>query len=496
MTRLTEITKHVDAPADGDRLYVVDVSDPTDGPAGTSGFTTLGDVLRGTVRAFATRAEAQAAEIPAGVDRIVVAGLAYVGDPGGTALVTAGGRAWSPDRVARYEHWGAAGNGTTDDTAAIRAAHDWCMRNPAELRPLGRTYRVSGTILDYDLQRDGAGLSLNLVGDGGRRTVFLATTAPGGFLFRIAGNTAAFGGARASNFRFQGFRVESNGTVTCDVFAIDVASNCDIIEVVVRNCRGHAIRARQWWDSRCDISATLCGDDGLGPNSGGNGIDPVPAFRKAAIVLDRFFPGAGAEGGSNNIYFPPTATIEAQRWVALYIGPAGAKCHFYGKIHGNQSLDVQDPHIHLDGADSNMIIGCNFAAADGTVIRLTTFGALEPNNNIIVGNYFKFNGGNCIEIEGGRRNVVTGNYFDGPNGGYGVNVAGGMGNLVFGNARAGTTTDEMAVAGTGMVAPFTVPTVLRFAAGGGGIDLRAANGTVHRLSVSNNGVLTLNGSPV
>lgn len=495
MTKLTEITRYVPNLATGDLFYVVDVSDTTEGPAGSSGYTTQGDLLKATTVAYASRAAAQATQVPASVTRFTAGGLAYAADPGGTALTTADGRSWSPDGPTTYEHWGAVGDGVADDTAAIRACHDWVMLSDAMLRPRGRTYRVSGTLLDYDRVRDGKA-AFNLVGDGPNRTVFLADTAPGDFLFKLAGDRGAFGGALASNFNFTSFRVESNGNDTCDVFSFEVAANCNIDDVVVRNCRGYAVRALQWWDSRCDISATLCGDDGLGPNSGGNGVNPVIAFRKPAIVLDRYFSSGGAEGGSNNIYFPPTATIEAQRWTALYIGPAGAKNHFYGKIHGNQSLPVNAPHIHLDGADSNMIIGCNFAATDSTVIRCTTAGALEANNNIIIGNYFKFNGGDCVVIDDGRRNIVTGNYFDGPNGGSAVSLIGGIDNLVFGNSLSGSVDVEIVATGGGTAAPLTVARTLRFDLPGSAIELTSPNGTVHRLSVSNTGILQLNGANV
>ncbi|HEU0223391.1 MAG TPA: hypothetical protein VFR34_14430 [Paracoccaceae bacterium] len=496
MTKLTEITNRVLNPAAGDLLYIVDVSDTTEGPAGTSGYTTPGDLLQTTAMSFASRAAAAAATIPAGTTRLFAGGLAYVEDVSGTALQSADGRKWSPDRIAIYEHWGAVGNGTTDDTVAIRAAHDWCMRNDVQLRPLGHTYRVSGTILDYNRARDGD-LTFNLIGDGRKRTTFSVTTALSDFLFKIVGNTGDFGASHGRFWTIQEIRVQSNGNATCDVFQIDCADRVDLIRVAITNCRGYAVLGREWWDSRCDIVTTQCGDDGLGANSGSNGVTPVPAYQKEAVRLDKYFGTPNTQGGSNNIYFPPTTQIEAMRWRAVYFGPATAKCHFYGKIHGNQDITVTEPHILLDGADSNLIIGCNFAATDSVVIRLVANGGLEPNENIIIGNSFKFNSGNAVEIVGGRRNIVCGNHFRGAPGGFGVLVTGSSSseNQVVGNTVSNGV-EEMSVEGDGMTAPLRVPFVLGFARPGGGIDLRAPNGSLHRLAVNSNGVLTLNGQPV
>lgn len=70
---------------------------------------------------FQTRTAAQSAVIPSAITRITVGGLAFQADPNGTALITAGGRAWSPLGFISPMHWGAAGDGQTDDRAAVQA---------------------------------------------------------------------------------------------------------------------------------------------------------------------------------------------------------------------------------------------------------------------------------------------------------------------------------------------------------------------------------------
>ena len=75
---------------------------------------------------FADRSAAQAATVPAEVGLIRVRSgdllLEYLRDPAGTALQTADGAKWSPADVVTPEHFGAVGDGVTDDGAGLVAA--------------------------------------------------------------------------------------------------------------------------------------------------------------------------------------------------------------------------------------------------------------------------------------------------------------------------------------------------------------------------------------
>lgn len=77
---------------------------------------------------YPSRALAQAATVDAEVTiiRVEHAGeiLVYTRDASGTALSTAGGDNWSPAYQNTVKHYGAVGDGTTDDSTAIQAAID------------------------------------------------------------------------------------------------------------------------------------------------------------------------------------------------------------------------------------------------------------------------------------------------------------------------------------------------------------------------------------
>lgn len=77
---------------------------------------------------YATRALAEAANIPSQVTFIQVEHggevLAYIRDASGTALTTADGGNWSPAYEKTVMHYGAMGDGSTDDSADIQTALD------------------------------------------------------------------------------------------------------------------------------------------------------------------------------------------------------------------------------------------------------------------------------------------------------------------------------------------------------------------------------------
>jgi len=148
MSKINDTTDYpVTVPAAGDMLIGTDVSNTsTDAGGETANFTVAGltthvesnmDALRNValVNALATyaptRAEALLLNVPAAQVVLFVRSdvglLDYKDDPAGTALVTAGGRTWSPDGTAYIDHW--ADNtspGTTDMTTAIQAGLTYC----------------------------------------------------------------------------------------------------------------------------------------------------------------------------------------------------------------------------------------------------------------------------------------------------------------------------------------------------------------------------------
>jgi hypothetical protein len=99
------------------------------------------------LRPYASRADAIAANIVAEVVRILVKTstgdtLAYKADASGTALTTAGGRNWSPDGPATPQHFGAIGDGSTNDSAAVAAASAYGV----EFTVHGGVYLISDNV--------------------------------------------------------------------------------------------------------------------------------------------------------------------------------------------------------------------------------------------------------------------------------------------------------------------------------------------------------------
>jgi hypothetical protein len=70
---------------------------------------------------YLSRLAFEAATVAGSVDQFTVSGLAYAVDPIGTAIESANGVKGSPLGVATPEHFGAVGDGVTNDTAAIAA---------------------------------------------------------------------------------------------------------------------------------------------------------------------------------------------------------------------------------------------------------------------------------------------------------------------------------------------------------------------------------------
>lgn len=86
--------------------------------------------------AFGSRQAAIDAEIGDDVSTILVlhasALLSYVSDAAGTALVTAGGRKWSPADTPTPLHWGAVGDGATDDIIPLQAMSNFFVRTSTD----------------------------------------------------------------------------------------------------------------------------------------------------------------------------------------------------------------------------------------------------------------------------------------------------------------------------------------------------------------------------
>lgn len=442
----------------------------------------------GLILSYPTRAAAIAATIPADVDYVMAAGDIYVADATGTAMTTAGSRNWSPFGFATYEHWGAVGNNSTDDTTAIRACHNWCVLNDVPVHPKGKTYKVTARLLDYSTAVDGNGGRLTIRGAGPFQTVFNVTDDISAYLFDVSGDTDAYGNDRAQHFMFRDFSVQSDGAVDCNVFRFRVCNHVHVENVALQNCRGYGIWARQWWDSRCEVIAINCGDDGTGTG-------PNTANKEVINIGAQFTGGSLTASGTNNIDFGEQLHIAASRWRAMYWGPATRQCTFRGKCHGVAGSPLTIPHLVLDGAGRNHFVGASFTECDGTCIDIRNDNSYVPFRNSFTNCHIDTNSGAGIRLNGATQTIVIANIFDTPDEAVHIDSAAGSPNLFDHNINVGGGAVYLIDDYAGL-ADIETPGDLTLTKPGVELKMTSADGTVHTLTVTNAGVLQINGSPV
>lgn len=93
--------------------------------------------------AYLSRADAEAAMVPAGMRKIVVGSLAYRRDPAGAALVTGDGAHWSPDGEWTDLHFVGPDMTISERTAALQA---WCGPTAPKTIILRGEHQIAGTL--------------------------------------------------------------------------------------------------------------------------------------------------------------------------------------------------------------------------------------------------------------------------------------------------------------------------------------------------------------
>ena len=180
-----------------------------------------------------SRGEAEAASVPPQIDRIGVFApngdaLFYKRDAEGTALTTGDGAKWSPADEVTPGHFGAVGDGVTDDSGAIQAAINYLgVLKGGRLHIPAGNYKVLSTIVvnvsSIQVIGDGSAGSFNNNNGKGVRGTRIHTTATGlPALMDLGDDTYLYTGIHISgicfdaNYNTVGLRL-NNGCVKCTV---------------------------------------------------------------------------------------------------------------------------------------------------------------------------------------------------------------------------------------------------------------------------------------
>lgn len=197
---------------------------------------------------FAARADVITTAIPAPVRKIAAVinnlSIAWGRDPAG-ALVSGDGSRWSPLGDAYPEHFGAVGDGVTDDTVACQAWVDFLRQNGRAGRMSGRTYAISH--LEMMPQK-----AYSIAGDSFQNSEFLIVNtnrAAVGLNFgHVDGNTRVTLGVRLTDLRVR----PAAGTKCC---LVQFARNSDIQAARLKvSCFHGATGVRGYGFWNCDFS--------------------------------------------------------------------------------------------------------------------------------------------------------------------------------------------------------------------------------------------------
>lgn len=382
-------------PCQLDSAFTVSGDLVTFSPSGANDATDMQGAVERIGAVFDSRADAIAAEIPATqvTLSVVHAGmlLDYVRDAAGTALTTADGQNWSPADRFTARHFGAVGDGVSDDTAAIQALVDhFDAGDPSACLELGvGVFMVSSPIT---ITTDGT----QLKGEGRGRA---------------AGYTdSAFGGSSL---------LWGGGSLTAVEAVVMTGSASD---------QGRNIKLEEF--------SILCGEAVNGVYSARSNIcefrriyidEPVVGLVMKDACYSNIIDGL-------EIYAPVTGGMDFREDCHSV---TVSNCAFNGNSAGTEAPDF-GVRIAQDANCSNMVFfGNNF---DYYRVDAHVELVLDCKGFQFFGNYIEAKGDgvtqNCIKISGGAGGSISGNRISSSDTpitttvDYGVNIEGGAESLI------------------------------------------------------------------
>lgn len=422
----------------------------------TSQRATLEDILTLGVPML-TRAEAIALTDTAGIPILTVnhGGVVchYQKDASGTALTSASGQKWSPvdGMPAFFQHWGAEGDGTTDDTTAVQAALSFAAV---------REITVSGTFL---VQKIVVNTSKTLVGVGTATFLREASTATGTWV-RLT----------ATPISLKNLTIDANsGTALNGCNAVSIESGCLVYRL--EHCTVTGAVTNSGWGS--GVSATAASTsrgrvkDCEFTDNDRHGFQMVEGGR--IKFTGNLCTGNGDTGAIFNNYdtsFTQKVSnviisdniIHANDFHGLsisnFIEDNNQSTPTYG--YNNREVNfatVANNLVYANGgygiiaSASSITVQGNVARGNGTLSDQYAGIVVLGQRFAVVGNIVTENSGFGIDSGGGRQGTITGN-FVGFNGSGtarpGLNLEASVDVLVTGNTlreNSGTTGDQIKV---------------------------------------------------